>query len=44
MLVGAVILASLFGLAVFLVFGAIARRFTAWHESEHTRPAALTSH
>jgi NitT/TauT family transport system permease protein len=44
MLVGAVILASLFGLAVFLVFGAIARRFTAWHESEHTRPTALTSH
>jgi NitT/TauT family transport system permease protein len=34
MLFGAVILAVLFGLAVFWVFGALARRFTGWHESE----------
>ncbi len=43
MLFAAVILASLFGLVVFWVFGAIARRFTAWHESEHRRPTTLTS-
>jgi NitT/TauT family transport system permease protein len=33
MLFAAVILASALGLAVFLVFGSIARRVTAWHES-----------
>jgi NitT/TauT family transport system permease protein len=33
MLFGAVILTVLFGLAVFWVFGALARRFTDWHES-----------
>jgi NitT/TauT family transport system permease protein len=38
MLFGAVILAALFGLAVFWVFGALARRFTDWHESEQRRP------
>jgi NitT/TauT family transport system permease protein len=38
MLFAAVLLASLFGLVVFWVFGAIARRVTAWHESEHRRP------
>jgi NitT/TauT family transport system permease protein len=43
MLFGAVILASLFGLVVFWVFGVVARRFTAWHSSEHTRPIARTS-
>jgi NitT/TauT family transport system permease protein len=43
MLFGAVILASLFGLMVFWVFGVIARRFTAWHSSEHIRPIARTS-
>jgi NitT/TauT family transport system permease protein len=43
MLFAAVILASLFGLVVFWVFGVIARRFTAWHESEHNRPNALTA-
>jgi NitT/TauT family transport system permease protein len=35
MLFGAVLLASLFGLVVFWLFGAAARRATAWHESEH---------
>jgi NitT/TauT family transport system permease protein len=40
MLFAAVLLASLFGLVVFWVFGAIARRVTAWHESEHRRPNA----
>jgi NitT/TauT family transport system permease protein len=40
MLFGAVLLASLFGLVVFWVFGAFARRVTAWHESEHRRPNA----
>jgi NitT/TauT family transport system permease protein len=38
MLFGAVILASLFGLIVFWIFGVLARRFTAWHESAHRRP------
>lgn len=33
-LVGAVILACLFGLAVFWFFGALARRVTAWHDSQ----------
>lgn len=40
MLFGAVILAAAFGLAVFWVFGALARRFTDWHESEQQRPTA----
>lgn len=35
MLFGAVILASLFGLAVFWIFGLVARTATAWHESQH---------
>ncbi|WP_020523799.1 ABC transporter permease [Catelliglobosispora koreensis] len=34
MLFGAVILASLFGLAVFWLFGVLSRRVTAWHESQ----------
>jgi NitT/TauT family transport system permease protein len=38
MLFAAVILASLFGLVVFVVFGAIGRRLTSWHESAHDRP------
>jgi NitT/TauT family transport system permease protein len=37
MLFAAVILASVFGLLVFWIFGAIARRATAWHESQHAR-------
>jgi NitT/TauT family transport system permease protein len=37
MLFAAVILASLFGLVVFWIFGVLARRVTAWHESEHDR-------
>jgi NitT/TauT family transport system permease protein len=37
MLFGAVILASLFGLAVFVFFGILARRIAAWHESVHDR-------
>lgn len=36
MLFGAVILASLLGLAVFWSFGIVARRATAWHESQQT--------
>lgn len=44
MLFGAVILACLFGLVVFGVFGVIARRVNAWHESESRRPTVfLTS-
>jgi NitT/TauT family transport system permease protein len=43
MLFGAVILASLFGLAVFWIFGLIARVATAWHESQHqTQPPGGT--
>jgi NitT/TauT family transport system permease protein len=38
MLFGAVILASLFGLAVFWIFGLVSRIATAWHESQlHTQ-------
>jgi NitT/TauT family transport system permease protein len=40
MLFAAVLLACFFGLVVFWVFGALARRFTAWHESEQQRPTA----
>jgi NitT/TauT family transport system permease protein len=44
MLFGAVILASLLGLAVFWFFGALARRVNAWHASERSRPnAPITS-
>lgn len=35
MLFAAVILASTFGLLVFWIFGLIARRATAWHDSQH---------
>jgi NitT/TauT family transport system permease protein len=35
----AVILASLFGLAVFWLFGALGRRLTGWHESAQEHPA-----
>jgi NitT/TauT family transport system permease protein len=38
MLFGAVILASLLGLAVFWSFGIVARWATAWHESQHSHP------
>lgn len=38
MLFGAVILASLFGLAVFWFFGQVSRRVIAWHESQETNP------
>ncbi len=38
MLFAAVILASLFGLAVFWLFGFVARRVTAWHESQLADP------
>lgn len=34
----AVILASLFGLAVFWLFGIVGRRLTRWHESAHETP------
>jgi NitT/TauT family transport system permease protein len=34
-MLAAVILASLFGIAVFLVFGWLGRRVAAWHESTH---------
>jgi NitT/TauT family transport system permease protein len=37
MLFGAVILASLFGLTVFWLFGFIARRATSWHQSQHSQ-------
>jgi len=40
MLFAAVILASLFGLVVFVVFGVIGRRLTSWHESAHDRPVS----
>lgn len=40
MLFAAVALASLFGLVVFVVFGAVGRRITSWHESTYDRPAA----
>src|SRR5690606_24934691 len=36
-MVAAVILASLFGIAVFLVFSWLSRRVAAWHESTHDR-------
>ncbi|HEX6870725.1 MAG TPA: ABC transporter permease [Micromonosporaceae bacterium] len=39
-LFAAVILASLLGLAVFWIFGVLARRVNAWHESEHDRGSA----
>jgi NitT/TauT family transport system permease protein len=44
MLFGAVILASLFGLAVFWIFGLVARIATAWHESQihETQPPGGT--
>jgi NitT/TauT family transport system permease protein len=39
MLFGAVILASLFGLVVFWIFGLVSRIATSWHESQlHTQP------
>jgi NitT/TauT family transport system permease protein len=38
MLFGAVILASLLGLAVFWLFGLVARWATAWHESQQFQP------
>lgn len=37
MLFAAVGLASLLGLVVFWLFGAVARRVTAWHASQHTK-------
>jgi NitT/TauT family transport system permease protein len=40
MLFAAVLLACFFGLVVFWAFGALARRFTDWHESEQQRPNA----
>ena len=43
MLFGAVLLASLFGLVVFWLFGAAARLATAWHESEHIPPTAAVT-
>jgi NitT/TauT family transport system permease protein len=36
-MVAAVILASLFGIAVFLAFSWLSRRVAAWHESTHDR-------
>jgi NitT/TauT family transport system permease protein len=41
MLFAAVILASLFGLAVFWLFGLAARRVTAWHASHEPNPFSL---
>jgi NitT/TauT family transport system permease protein len=38
MLFGAVILASLFGLLVFWLFGLLAKRATSWHQSQHSTP------
>ncbi|WP_117210069.1 ABC transporter permease [Allorhizocola rhizosphaerae] len=38
MLFAAVILASLFGLVVFWLFGLVAKRVTAWHESQLADP------
>ncbi|WP_144123488.1 ABC transporter permease [Catellatospora sichuanensis] len=38
MLFAAVFLASAFGVAVFWLFGVLARRATAWHSSQHHRP------
>jgi NitT/TauT family transport system permease protein len=41
-LFAAVLLACLFGLVVFWVFGVLARRVTAWHASESGRPIPLS--